>query len=63
MVTNEFKVGDKVKFGAYGYFDMDKPYTIIEIKNTLNMLGGIVYMLEDEDGHTVTAYKDEIVKY
>ena len=59
--TNEFKVGDKVTFGCYGYFDIQEPYTIIEIKETLPMFGNYLYVIENDKGHKVTAYADEII--
>ena len=58
--NREFKVGDTVKFGAYGYLDMDECYKIIEVKSTLSMLGGVEYVIQASNGHTITAYADEI---
>ena len=61
--TNEFKVGDKVTIGCYGYFDIQEPYTIIEIKETLPMFGNYLYVIENDKGHKVTAYADEIIPF
>ena len=61
--TNEFKVGDKVTFGCYGYFDIQVPYTIIEVKDTLPMFGNYLYVIENDKGHKVTAYADEIIPF
>ena len=61
--TNEFKVDDKVTFGCYGYFDIQEPYTIIEIKETLPMFGNYLYVIENDKGHKVTAYADEIIPF
>ena len=61
--THKFKVGDKVTFGCDGYFDVQEPYTIVEIKDTLPMLGGKEYVIENNSGHKVTAYSDEIIPF
>ena len=60
---HKFNVGDKVTFGCYGYFDIQVPYTIVEIKDTLPMLGNHEYVIEDDKGHKVTAYADEIIPF
>ena len=60
--TQELHIGDKVTFGCYGYFDVQEPYTIVEIKDTLPIFGNNEYVLENERGHKVTAYADEIQK-
>ena len=60
-ITQEFKVGDKVIFGCYGYFDNQDPYTIIEVKDTSLMLGKHEYVIENDKGHKVTAYADELI--
>ena len=60
-IAHEFKVGDKVTFGCYGYFDIQEPYTIVEVKDTLPMLGNHEYVIENDKGHKVTAYADEII--
>jgi len=62
-ITHEFKVGDKVIFGCYGYFDTKEPYTIVEIKETSPMLGNYEYVIENDKGHKVTAYADEIIPF
>lgn len=55
-----YKVGDKVKFGCYGYFDIEEPYTIKEVRESPLFLGGWQYLLEDNSGHTSIAFIDEI---
>lgn len=62
-IAHEFKVGDKVTFGCYGYFDIQEPYTIVEIKDTLPMLGNYEYVIENNKGHKITAYSDEIIPF
>lgn len=62
MIKNDFKVGDKVTFGCYGYFDIEDVYTIVEIKETEPFLGYYKYVLETDDKHRVEAYCDEIRK-
>ena len=62
-ITHEFKVGDKVIFGYYGYFDNKEPYTIVEVKETSLMLGNYKYVIENDKGHKVTAYADEIIPF
>ena len=62
-ITHKFKVGDKVTFGCYGYFDIQVPYTIIEVKDTLPMFGNYEYVIEDDNGHKITAYSDEILPF
>ena len=61
--TDKLKVGDKVKFGCYGYFDIDEPYIITEIKKGPLFLGGVQYELENKYGRKVTAYADEVEPY
>ena len=58
---NDFKVGDKVTFGCYGYHDIEEPYTIVEIKETLPMLGRYEYIIENSKGNRLLAYIDEII--
>ena len=60
-ITHKLNVGDKVTFGCYGYFDIQVPYTIIEVKDTLPMFGNYEYVIEDDNGHKITAYSDEIL--
>ena len=60
-ITHKLNVGDKVTFGCYGYFDIQVPYTIIEVKDTLPMFGNYEYVIEDVNGHKITAYSDEIL--
>lgn len=60
---NTYKVGDKVKFGCYGYFDVEEPYTIEEIRESPLYLGGWQYLLKSDRGHSVTAFSDEILPY
>lgn len=62
-ITQEFNVGDKVTFGCYGYFDNQVPYTIIEVKDTLLMFGKHEYVIENDKGHKVTAYADEVIPF
>jgi hypothetical protein len=63
MDKNTYKVGDIVRFGAYGYFDEDKPYTIIRIEDTLPMFGDVKYILSHDGEREVVAYADEIQPY
>ena len=59
--VHKFKIGDKVTFGCYGYFDIREPYTIVGINNTIPILGNKEYVLENESKHRITAYADEII--
>jgi hypothetical protein len=52
-----------VKFGCYGYFDIEEPFTIEEIKESPMFLGGYQYLLTDNNGHHVNAFPDEILPY
>lgn len=52
-------VGDKVIFGAYGYFDNDDVWTITQVDTCDKFLGGVQYHLE-KDGSSVVAFADEI---
>lgn len=61
--VNKYKVGDKVKFGCYGYFDIEEPFTIEEIRESPMFLGGYQYLLVDGNGHHATAFPDEILPY
>ena len=60
-MKKEFKIGDKVKFGYYGYFDDDEIYTIVEINSTTPLLGNKEYTLENSRHCKLTAYSDEIM--
>ena len=62
-LEHNFKVGDKVTFGCYGYFDEQEPYTIIEVQDTLPFLGNKEYVLKNNKGRVVTAYSDEIIPF
>jgi hypothetical protein len=48
-------------FACYGYFDIQEPYTIVEVKDTLPIFGNYEYVIENDRGHKVTAYADEII--
>lgn len=57
----EIKIGDKVKFGAYGDFDNETSVCEVkEITPTLKLLGGVVYTLINSNGQAFDAYKDEV---
>ena len=62
-LEHDFKDGDKVTFGFYGYFDEQEPYTIIEVQDTLPFLGNKEYVLKNNKGRVVTAYSDEIIPF
>ena len=55
------QVGDKVHFGAYGDFsDCNKIYEIKHVHECELFLGGVQYHLEDNEGHSVVAFSDEV---
>ena len=55
------QVGDKVHFGAYGDFsDCNNVYEIKQVSECESFMGGIEYHLEDEQGHSVIAFADEV---
>ena len=52
------KVGDRVTFGAYGYFDEEAVYTVVDVKRGMFCKE---YVLENPStGHTFTAFEDEV---
>lgn len=57
----EYQIGDKVRFGAYGYNDEEKVYEIVGKSSKLSYMFGIEYEIKNPDtGHTFHAYGDEL---
>ena len=54
------KIGERVKFGPYQDFSESKVHTIMEVRPCEMFCGGVQYLLEDNEGHTVVAFSDEV---
>ena len=54
------KIGEKVKFGPYQDFSESNVYIITEVRPCELFLGGVQYLLENKEGHSVVAFSDEV---